>query len=417
MLIPRAIQPGFVLPRLGVRAVSVPRRALLVVALVLIAAAPHALNMSAYPAFTIADDEGIYASQALAWLQTGAMSPYVYSYDHAPGGWIQLALFYVLTGGANAFGTPIDTGRVLMLLFHVGSALLLYRAARLLGASSVAATLAVIVFSVSPLAVFYQRMVLLDNIMLFWLLASLVLALDARSRAWLALSGIAFGVAVLSKEVAVLVAPVLLVISWRRHGWTGALAWSGAAALAVLPYPAYALARGELWPAKDPYLPYVEPNTLTARPSLLSTLAWQLSRPGGGLFSLDNDFFWYLRTDWLWKDAALLALGGAAIVANAVRGLRDRRLLVVSALGAIPCLYLARGGITFGFYILFAVPFLALNFALLLEAAFRRLERPRRLGLGGAIVVLLLGAYWCSGALQPLYVQQPDGPGRAAAAW
>lgn len=417
MLFPNALQRGVAMPKLRIRGITVPRSTLLVLGVAVLAAVPHAINMWAYPAFTIADDEGIYASQAVEWLRTGALAPYTYTYDHAPGGWIQIALFYVLTGGAATFGTPVDSARVLMLLFHIGSALLLYRLTRRLGGSVLAAVLAVVVFSVSPLAVFYQRMVLLDNVMVFWLLLSLVLVLDARSRAWLAVSGLAFGIALLSKEFAALLAPILIVLAWRRGGWRGLLAWTGAVVLAVLPYPLYALSRGELFPVTDPYLPYVVDNDSAARPSLISTLVWQLTRSGGGPFSLTNNFFWYLRNDWLWRDAVLLAVGLAAIFVNAWRGRARPPLRIAAAIGLITCLYLARGGIVFGFYIVFAVPFLALNVALVLDPVFARIGPRRAMRLGASLLVLLLGTYWWSGALQPLYTQRPDGPGREAAAW
>ena len=399
------------------RSLAVPRTLLLLVAIALLAAVPHALNMWSYPAFTIADDEGIYVSQAISWLHTGALAPYTYSYDHAPGGWIQIAVFYALTGGPATFGMPIDGARVLMLLLHVGSALLLFRIARRLGASMLAAGIVVAFFSVSPLAIFYQRMVLLDNIMVFWLLVSLALALDARSRAWIAASGIAFGIAVLSKETAVLLAPFLLVLAWQTSGWRGVLMWSGAATLAVLPYPLYALSRGELLPVADPYLPYVMPNDASARPSLISTLLWQLSRPGGGTFSFTNDFFYYLRSDWLWRDVVLLPLGLGTIIVNVYRGLRQRPSLVAAIAGLIPCLYLARGGIIFVYYIVFALPFLALNLGLALDAVLRQLEPVRARLLGASLLVLLVGIYWGRGTLAPLYTQHPDAPGREAAAW
>ena len=416
MLFPRAIQPGIAAPfTVRLRGVTIPRAALAVVGIAALAAIPHAINMWSYPAFSIADDEGIYASQAIAWLHSGGLSPYSYSYDHAPGGWIQLGIFYALTGGPGAFGTPIDGGRVFMLVLHVGSALLLYRLVRLLGGSKPAAVLAVVVMSLSPLAAFYQRMVLLDNIMVFWLLLALVLAIDARSRGWLALSGIAFGIAMLSKEFAALLAPIMIALGWRRDGWRGVVTLAGAAALAVLPYPAYALSRGELLPVADPYLPYVVANDAAARPSLMSTLIWQLTRPGGGTFSLTNNFVWYLRNDWLWRDPTLLVLGVAAICWN---GLRRRRGVALAAIiGLIPCLYLARGGITFGFYIVFALPFLALNLALALDPVFSRFSFAPRLRLAGSLLVLLLGTYWWSGTLQPLYTEHPDAPARAAAAW
>jgi hypothetical protein len=416
MLFSRAIQPGIAVP-IGLRSrhLTIPHAALAVVGIAALAAIPHAINMWSYPAFSIADDEGIYASQAIAWLHTGALSPYTYSYDHAPGGWIQLAVFYALTGGPATFGTPIDGGRVFMLIMHVGSALLLYRLVRLLGGSMLAGVLAVIVMTVSPLAVFYQRMVLLDNIMVFWLLLALVLAIDGRSRGWLAWSGVAFAIALLSKEFAALFAPVMLVLAWRRDGGRGLLTWAGAAALTVLPYPAYALSRGELLPVTDPYLPYVVANDAAARPSLISTLIWQLTRPGGGTFSLTNNFVWYLRNDWLWRDPTLLVLGVASIGWNGLR--RRPRVGLAAVIGLIPCLYLARGGITFGFYIIFALPFLALNVALSLDPLLARSGPRRRLRLAGSLLVLLMGSYWWSGALQPLYTEHPDTPIRDVEAW
>jgi len=417
VLLPRP-RPGIALfPTVAVPRVAIPRAAVWLLVLGLLATIPHAVNMFGYPAFTLADDEGIYASQAISWLRTGALAPNVYTYDHAPGGWIQLGIFYALTGGPSTFGTPIDSGRVLMLLFHVASTLLLYRLTRRLGGSQPAAVVAAAIFSLSPLAIFYQRLVLLDNIMVFWLLASIVLALEARSRAWLGLSGIAFGVALLSKEFAVVLAPVLVAIAWQRGGWRGMVMWSAAVVFAVLPYPMYALSRGELWPVPDPYLPYIEPSDLAARPSLLSTLFWQLGRPGGGPLSLTNTFFYYLRSDWVRRDVTVLVLGVAAILINAARGSRTRLLLLVAEAGALPCLYFARGGVTFSFYVVLAIPFLALNLALALDLAFKRLSPARAMPLAGSFLILLLGAYVWSGTLQPLYVDRADRPGREAQAW
>ncbi|HEY8656179.1 MAG TPA: glycosyltransferase family 39 protein [Candidatus Limnocylindria bacterium] len=383
-----------------------------------IAALAHGLNMGGYPAFSLADDEGIYVSQALAVLNGQGLAPYTYTYDHAPGGWLQLALWYLGTGGPSTFGTPIDGGRVLMLLLHLGSAFLLFRVARRLGAGPIAAAVAVLLFSLSPIAVFFQRMVLLDNVMVFWLLAALVLLLRPPSRAATIGAGVAFGLALLSKETSLIAAPVYLALLVRHAGWRQAGLWAGAVALTCLPYPLYALLRGELWPVSDPYLPYVIGNDALARPSLLSTLGWQLTRYGGEFWSFDNNFFWYLRHDWLWRDATLLAVGTAAMLANALRGLRgDRRLIVAAALGLVTAGYLARGGIVFSFYVVLLVPFLALNLALLFDPVLRRFPRPAALRLAASALVLFLGVAWWSGTLQPLYTEQPSDPARTAAAW
>ena len=383
-----------------------------------VAAIAHGVNMGAYPAFSLADDEGIYVSQALAVLNGQGLAPYTYTYDHAPGGWLQLALWYLGTGGPATFGTPIDGGRVLMLLVHLGSAFLLFRVARGLGAGPIAATVAVLLFSLSPIAVFFQRMVLLDNLMVFWLLAGLALLLRSTRRAAVIGAGIAFGLALLSKETAIVVAPVYAALLIRQAGWRRMGLWVAAVALTGLPYPLYALARNELWPVSDPYLPYVIGNDALARPSLLSTLAWQLTRYGGGFWNIENNFFWYLRHDWLWRDATLLAAGAVAVVANLIRGLRgDRRLVVAASLGLLVIAYLARGGVVFAFYIVLLTPFLCLNVALLFEAILRRFSRRAAVRLATSALVLFLGIAWWSGTLQPLYADRPDGPARTAATW
>ena len=90
----------------------------------------HGLNMFNYPAFTFNGDEGHLYQQALAVLKLGQLSPYTYWYDHAPGGWILLAAWMALSGGPHAFGSAIDSGRVLMLLLHLAMIHRLYRVAR-----------------------------------------------------------------------------------------------------------------------------------------------------------------------------------------------------------------------------------------------------------------------------------------------
>ncbi len=199
----------------------------LVVGLVVLALVAHALNMFHLPAFTFKDDEGIYAAQAWAVLRQGQLAPYTYFYDHAPAGWILIAAWMGLTGGLHTFGGAIDSGRVLMLLLHLGMVVLLYRIVRKLGGGPSAAALAALLFSVSPLAVFYQRLLLLDNIMLFWALLSLDLLLDGWGRlSRLALSGACFGLALLTKETAVFLAPAMLFIAlqqrWRHRARVGA---------------------------------------------------------------------------------------------------------------------------------------------------------------------------------------------------
>src|SRR5689334_12330316 len=123
-----------------------------------------------------------------------------------------------ITGGPHAFGSAIDSGRVLMLLLHAGSAVLLYHVARKLGCGIATAAAGCLLFVISPLALVYERRLLLDNIMLFWCLLSLDLLLDGWGRlSRVALSGVCFGVALLTKETAVFLLPAMLFIAWQQR--------------------------------------------------------------------------------------------------------------------------------------------------------------------------------------------------------
>lgn len=392
----------------------------LVLGLVVAGLLAQGLNMFNYPAATFMDDQGIYASQAWAVLREARLSPYTYIYDHAPGGWILLAAWSWLTGGPHAFGGAIDSGRMLMLLLHLAMVPLLYHLARKLGCPAPVAALAALLFSVSPLAVFYQRLLLLDTIMLFWVLVSLDLLLNGWGRlSRIAASGACFGLAMLSKESAVFLLPAMLFIAVqdrRRHqGRYAVVAWLLPMAMAVSFYPLYAFLKGELFPSATAAIfgnGYAGSNV-----SLFNALWWQLTRTGGGPFNLDNQFWRLVGTDWMARDALLFAGGAAAVGLNLLRGIRNRRALAAGLLGALPLFYLARGGVVFNYYVLLAIPFLCLNLGVLLAPVFARL--PRR--LGGALAVMmaaaLVGGYWYAGTAQPLYRERPDAPGREAMEW
>ena len=389
---------------------------LLIAGLLLVGLIAHGLNMFNFPSFTYNGDEGIYTGQALAVLH-GQLTPYTYFYDHAPGGWILLAAWMALTGGPHTFGSTIDSGRVLMLLLHLGIIHRLYRVARACGCGPAAASLAVLLFALSPLTIFYGRPVMLDSIMLFWLLTSLDLLLDGDGRlSRVALSGVCFAFALLTKETAIFVLPamLLLAVQERRthHGRFAVLGWLLPMAIVASWYFLYALLKGELFP----------PGTFgDSQPhvSLLGTLLWQTQRDGGGMFNLHNQFWHFLREDWLWRDMLLPLGGAAAVLVNLLRGWRNRVALVVGLLGALSIYYLARGGIVFNFYILFALPFLALNIGVLAAPLFPRLAR---WPLASAALVLALvvaaGLHWWSlGRAEPLYTARGGAAGHAAIAW
>jgi len=377
----------------------------------------HGLNMFQYPSFTGIDDEGIYASQAWAILRAGQLSPYTYVYDHVPGGWILLAVWMAVSGGPHAFGGAIDSGRALMLLLHVASLVMLYRVARKLGCSIPLAVIGCVLFTISPLALSYQRRLLLDNIMLFWCLLSLDLLLDGWGRlSRVTLSGICFGIALLTKETAAFLLPPMLFIAWQQR-WQhqarfAVLGWLLPLAVVLSWYPVYAALKGELLPAGSD-VQFSTSGYGNTGVSLVDSLLWQIGRDGGGAFNLDNQFWSLVRSEWLPKDAFLLVGGAVATLVNVFRGSRlrsveQRRAFATGLLGLLPLLYLARGGIVFNFYVLVAIPFLCLNVAILAAQYVDRL-RGKVKAIAGVTAVVTLGmGYAQSGALQPLYTQTPE---------
>src|SRR6266566_2348269 len=183
-------------------------RVLLLVSL-LTGAISHGYHLFLYPLYIT--DEGIYMQQAWSVLREGRLSPYTYFYDHAPAGWLMIAGWVsVLPHQFEAFGNAINTGRVLMLLVHIASTFLLFQIARRLSGSLIAAVVATFFFNLSPLAIYYQRQVLLDNLMVFWLLVSLYLATSNDRRVLTPLlSGLALGIGVVTKENAIFFVPVV----------------------------------------------------------------------------------------------------------------------------------------------------------------------------------------------------------------
>lgn len=412
--------------RTRLSSVSLAAEPILVLALVAVGLLVHGVNMFNYPAFTLTDDEGILAAHIWSVLSLADLSPYTYVYDNPPAGWLLGAGWAFVTGGLDSFGGAIDSGRVLMLLLHLASIPLLYQLVRRLGGGVAVAALATFLFSVSPLAVFYQRLLLLDTIMLFWLLLSLTLLLDGWGRlSRLVLSGVCFGLAVLTKETALLFAPAVLFIAaeqrWQHQGHFRIAGWLVPALIVLSWYPLFAWFKGELWPNEPASLLGGE-GYATGGVSLLQAFWWRLTEGGGGPFNLDNEFWTLLRGDWLPRDPILLIGGAAAVAVNLVRGIRlrglhDRSALAAGLLGLFPLLYLARGGRVLDFEVILAVPFLALNLALLVAPVAARLRAPTSGVLAGVAAVSLVAFFWSSGALPPLFQARPDQAGRDSLAW
>lgn len=338
---------------------------LLVAAVVATAVLAHAVNMGNYPYYE--NDEGIYVSQAWSVVAQGQLAPYTYFYDHAPMGWLQMAVWSLLTGGFYAFGTSIESARVFMLVIQAVSTLLVYVVARRLTGNVFLALAAAFVFSLSAYGIYYHRRVLLDNLATVWLLASLAVLLRPRltlSGVWLA--AMALGISILSKELTVLVVPAMgLLVFFRVHRSQRLFAtvgWFVVVGSIVSVYVLMAVLKGELLPAED------VAGEVAAHVSLLGTLSEQAARGrDGGLLDLGSQF-WAMARSWAGQEPALI-VGGTASAFLAVLLMPWRR--EAGAVGLVTLslwLFIARGGVVLPFYAVPLLPLLAVNLAAIIEA-------------------------------------------------
>ena len=363
----------------------------------------HAYHLFQYPLYST--DEGIYVERAWAVIREDRLSPQTYVYDHAPGGWLLIALWeFLLPGNFESFGNPVAGGRILALLLHLASVFFLFQIARKFsGGGLIAPVVATFLFNFSPLAIYYQRMILLDNIMVFWVLLSIYLLIRGRHGLFTGLwSGLAFGVGVITKENAIFFAPTIfyLLIRTTRQDSNRRFAltfWLFASAVPVVGYILLATLKGELLPAQLSL-------SLTRPPqghvSLLYELWFQVHRNEGSLFAPGG----FLHVLWLPKDPYILGIGTVAMVACLVIGWRERKqnpaLLVAGTLAFEIAFYLGRGSVILDFYVLPLIPTYALCIGLVADRAARRLPAstarvavPIACALAAALLIAPSGGY------------------------
>ncbi len=385
-------------------------RRIMLTGLILFGLIAHALNMFHYPDQQWIAVEGSYVARAWALLH-GLLTPADF-FGQPPAGWLLLAGWGAVTRGPHTFGTAIESARVFMLLLHLGMLPLLFRIARKFGCDDGAAAFVVLLFSLSPLAILYQRFVLPENIMVWWLLVSINVLLDGWHRlSRLSLSGLCFGLALLTHESALVLLPVLLVLLWQQYGLRrtpyALAAWLLPLVFVVSLYPLAALLHGDLTLLKPELrgLMHVQP---------VSNL-WQSQAP-----------FWQLvRTDWFPRDPLLFVGGLAATLVILGRGLRDRRAALVGLLGLLSLAYLSYAANVVDIAVLLAFPFLSLNLGLLVAPLLNHLSMlkiPQRRApllylLALLMALALVTGYWQRGKLQSLYGPSPEPTERAATLW
>lgn len=329
------------------------------------------------------DDEGTYVSQALAVLH-GSLSPYTYWYDHPPLGWIVVAGWMGTFGKILAGSNPIATARLFMVVLNFITTVALVMLVRRLGGSRVAAVAAGLLFGLSPLAIQYHRMVMLDNIAVTFLIVGWLFAATTSKRLTAAaLAGVCLAGAVLTKETLLLTAPFMAWMAWRSYvGPTRKMSVAAFFLTFILGssfYPLFALTRGELLPG-------------AGHVSLSKGIYFQLiQREGSGSVFDPNSDAHTVFTNWTASDGYLLAFGALFLIPALI----NRRVRPVAAAALLSGATIFRGGYLPVPYVIVLLPFAAVVGCLGLETIIRFLGRPLLAGRGArgsAPMILKVGS-------------------------
>ncbi len=388
--------------------------ALLLALIIIIACFFHATNMFKFPFFE--NDEGIYFAQAWSFLSQGKLSPYTYWYDHAPFGWIFSSLWIILTGGLFTFGNALHSARLLMLEIHIANSVLLYLIGKRISNSRLAVLVATIFFSVSPLAVYFQRRMLLDNLMVFWLLLSIVFLYRSKTLRNVYLSAITFGLAVLTKENAIFFLPSLAFLAFKqshnKHKELATLKWIVISGCVISIYPLYALLKGELFPVGSIFSPPYD------HVSLIETLKMQSSRGAGVPFWHPSSDFRLNILYWLGKDKLLIIAGYVSFLIHGLFSFWNKKSRTVFLLTLPMVAFLSSGKLVINFYIVPVIPFFALSIGLLSSQIYNLLEkRIKVLGYVFTITLVILLAGYYSTRLDEYLTRDETSKQKEAITW
>lgn len=381
------------------------RRAGVVTALVLVVIA-HLVNVWGWPVF--GDDEGTYTAQAWAILH-GKLAHYTYWYDHPPAGWIQLAGWLSLPQ-LLGIGPTVATARIVMVGYAAVTAYLIYRLARQVGLGYGAGLAALLVWGLYPLVIFESRQVLLDNLQLPWLVGSFVLATSGKRRLWAHVAaGVCFGVAVLTKETGLVLAPALLLAVWsyayRPTRWFSMVGFTTAMGLTGALYPLFALLKGELLSGPG-------------HVSLADAIGFQLvSRAGSGLLWDPTSNARAVVDGWLQHDPLLPVAG---LVTGVICLLRPRVRPIGLALVILAVVGLRPNGYLPIMFVIAALPFAAISVVAVAERAVRlvseRMPTPGRhavTAVAALATIVGLATLWTP-RYAPVYTATPNADFRAA---
>jgi hypothetical protein len=328
------------------------RRSIILLGLILVACGlVHGINLDGWPG-RVNDDEGTYTAQAYAMQKWGHITHYTYWYDHPFGGWLLIAIYTTLTDGFARSPTAVTAARECMLWVHLASCVLLYMLGRRLGMRRTFAGLAVLLFSVSPLALWYQRMAFLDNIAVLWVLAALVCAVSPRRSIGAAIAaGVYMAFAFWSKETSLVLLPGVYLLLWQnrdRRNWRFARrSFLGFLTCVCAIYLLYAATKNELFEGPG-------------HVSLWWAIKWQLfNRPPSGSLFDPHSGTRGIAGAWLGIDPYLVSAG----VCAALPLLLVRRLRPIAILLVMQVVFMFRNGYMPYAYVTALLPFAALCIA------------------------------------------------------
>jgi len=371
------------------------------VALILITTAiTRTVGIDRYPYFE--NDEGTYLSRALAIINESEPSYYTFWYDHSPVGPIQIAGWMIATSPLNyLIENQLVIARLFMAALAIITVRLMITIMQRLEIKRPLILLAGMLFALSPLAIYFSRRVLLDDIMTVWVLLSILpLATPGITMKRALLSGLAIGVGVLTKLTATFFVPALLILliinSTKKIRGAMLTAWFISSGSVVVMYLLFALLRGELFPGA------IDPATgEAAHVSLIETNLFQLSRGGESLAPWNSGSFFRqaLEGSWLVKDAILpfiLIISTFALAAISLVK-RQKKFLAIFLPGLMMLLFIMRGKIVLDFYILPLIPFGLMAFAALIDEltsllpAALKSSKKMAWGLTSLLLVLIAG--------------------------
>jgi hypothetical protein len=259
------------------------------------------------------------------------------------------------------------------------------------------------------LSLLYRDQVLLYNIGTFWLLLSLWLVTNSKSRLGMfALAGAALGIAILSEELFLIFLPVMLyavslyATSFQRKFSLVAFVYITLAISSV--YVLLALLRSEFLPSGNPI----------AHPSLIGTFLLKTQIP---LADQQSSAIWQT---WLQTDLLFIAGGSGAMFLNILGGTVNRFQLLAALLGVTVWVVLIVSNVWYSYSIVLLLPFLVINIAIAINTPLRWLMQRVGFDLARAFLFfVMVGILVPSGIqyAQPLLAPHGSQPQQQAMTW